>query len=85
MQKKEVKDLGYEFINSLSISNSPYLFYPYLCDQSLETRGFHLDAEAFRVQKSSIVENDDLIIQKFDIQSDLEDILDKCIPEHNIW
>lgn len=76
--------MGYEFITSPSIRNSPYLFYPFVLNQSLEARGIQLSTEAFCAQKDSMVEYESYT-SKLDIQIDLECIMEKCSPEHNIW
>jgi hypothetical protein len=84
IQKIQSKDEGYEIINSASMRNSPYLYYPYLGDQGLEARGIQLGAEAFHANQGSLPENDS-DSRKLGIQSDLEDIMQNCNPQHNIW
>jgi hypothetical protein len=84
IQKIQCKDVGYEIINSANMRNSPYLYYPYLGDQGLEARGIQLGAEAFRAQQEPFTEIDSYT-SKLDIQSDLEEIIQKCNPQHNIW
>jgi hypothetical protein len=84
IQKKECKDPGYEMINFANIRNSPYLYYPCSGDYGLEARGFQLGEEAFRASKGSPSENNS-DASKLNIHSDLEDIMQNCIPQHNIW